>query len=176
MEGVPRCGGAEQLFDGSCGKRPVARESQRRGIDARSQSRPPEQWVLRSADFLGQDDVGGSIPGEIIRINAEPAVRRRRVRRVQPQIARHQIGMPVVIEVPRRETVPPPPRGWQAQRGGYIAQLLPIELLVKLERHPFSRRDKIQPPIVVKIDPDSGGDQAAWSGQLPGYLLRTVPG
>src|SRR5438309_217797 len=80
MEGVPRCGGAEQLFDGSCGKRPVARESQRRGIDARSQSRPPEQWVLRSADFLGQDDVGGSIPGEIIRINAEPAVRRRRVR------------------------------------------------------------------------------------------------
>src|SRR2546425_9427954 len=118
MEGVPQWGGAEQLFDGSRGKRRVAREAQRHGIDGRSQFRPTEEWILRSAGLLRQDDVGGPIPGEIASINAEPALRRRRVREVQPHIARHQIGMAVVIEVPRRETVPPPSRGWQAHRCG----------------------------------------------------------
>ncbi len=43
-------------------------------------------------------------------VDPEPALGRRRVRDVQPQIARHQIGMTVVVEVPDGEAVPPAAR------------------------------------------------------------------
>src|SRR3989442_3390937 len=40
VEGALQCGAAEQLLDGSRGKRRVAREAQRSRIDGRSQFRP----------------------------------------------------------------------------------------------------------------------------------------
>src|SRR3989442_2217914 len=115
VEGALQCGAAEQLLDGSRGKRRVAREAQRSRIDGRSQFRPPEERILRATDFLRQDDVGGPTSGEISGIHPEPALRRRGVREVQPHIARNQIGMAVAIEVRRRKTVAPRPRAWQTQ-------------------------------------------------------------
>src|SRR5947208_6381001 len=65
------------------------------------------RYILLPYTTLFRSDVGGPTPGEIIRIDPESALRRRRVREVQPQITRNQIGTANVVEVADRQAVPP---------------------------------------------------------------------
>src|SRR6267143_5586067 len=104
-----------------CSSDLVARESQREGIDDWSQFRATKEGILGSAAVLRQDDVGLLISREITGIDAEPAPRRRRVREVQPHIARHQIGTAIVVEVPGGEAEPPAARGIETRAGRDVA-------------------------------------------------------
>ena len=173
MQGAPQLGGAEQLRHGRRRKRPVARKSQRHGVDGRSQFRPTEDGILRSVDFLRQDDVRGPAPGEIGRIHPEPAVRRRRVREVEPHIARDQIGAPVVVQVRGGEAVPPAAQGWQAHCGRDIAQVRAV-IVIELEWHPLPGGDQIHPPVAIEVDPDRGGDHPPGPDEVWRKLLGDV--
>src|SRR5437867_2231570 len=165
--------GAEQLRDGSRCKRRVAREAQRNRIDRRSQFRPAEEGILRSADLLRQHDVGGLAPGEISRIDPEPTLRRRRVLEVQSQIARNHIGMAIVVEVPGGEAEPPAACRIETHGSADVTKAGPL-VPEKLERHPFSGRDEIQSPVAVEINPERGSDHSSGLNELRRNLLGYI--
>src|SRR4029077_5501681 len=123
------------------------------------------QGIFGSVDLLGENNVRGLVPGEVLRIDPEPALLGGRLRVIQSEIPGDQVGTTVVVEVSHCETVPPAAHWRQGHRLRYVAATLSI-VPVELDPHPFTHGDKIHTPVAVEIDPHRVGDHASRVSKL----------
>src|SRR5450759_533107 len=112
MERLLQLTGTEQLRDRRFGERSIGRESHGERIDHLAQWDHTGERVFGPVNLLGENDIRGPVPGKIFGVDPEPALLRRRVRVIQPEIAGYQVGTTVLVEVSNREAVPPAAQRW----------------------------------------------------------------
>src|SRR5688572_4364692 len=173
MNGGLELSGSEKLTELSLRKRAIGQEAQAERIDLVAQGDLAGKGILCAVDLLGEYNVGRLIPREIAGIYSEWTLSRGRVGVVQPEVAGDEVGATILVEIARRETVPPAVHRRQSGCSRNVSQTFAV-VSIKPNGHPFAGGDEVEPAVPIEIDPDRVSDHPAGTCELGRDLFSHI--